>query len=338
MHHWPTEYKLEFQRRIGIWLITAPRGSQKIIANLLEVDARTVRSWKKVPPKKRGRKKIEATLPEKLLIKEEWERQGCPGSRPVIKALPGSRVRIIREVVGTLNRQKKSRRQKHQQEARVSVKVKYPGVLSVMDAATVKPQNSDFILLRDRGSISVNSTKCESRSARSEDTLRVLGELHAKKKLPLVIGTDNGSPFCSGEVENFLANHKIIHLKSLPHVPQHNGSAENSVNDFKQLVSYGLTPAQACTALNQYRRRATLNWQTPAQAEQTNSMLYTEEVREVFYNSTRAAIDTAMLGTKNAKEKRKAEREAIFQTLETFSLIVRTRGHRSAQTKAEEIT
>lgn len=339
MQHWPVEYRKEFQRRIGFWLRTeAPRGSQRIIANLLEVDPRTVRSWKKAPPKKRGRKKTRVSLFAKLAIAREWDRQGFPGYRPIASALPHLCREAVQDVIRELKLRKKRRYQQKRMEVRVSVSVKHAGVMTVMDGATVKDQGGDFIVFRDRGSTSVNADKCETRSARSVDTLRVLTDLREKGRLPLVLGTDNGSPFCSEDVEGFLTNNKVIHLKSLPRVPQQNGSAENTVGDLKGLIKYGFTPIQACLALNQHRRRATLDWQTPAQAEQNNLKLYTEDERAMFYDATRTAIARAVLGMKNAKEKRKAEREAIFQTLESFSLITRTRGHRSTWTKAEEIT
>jgi hypothetical protein len=208
----------------------------------------------------------------------------------------------------------------------------------VEEARPPKEHGGDFIVFRDRGSISVNANKCGTNSARSGDTIKALTELRKTGKLPLVLGTDNGSPFCSKEVEDFLNKNKVVHLRSMPHVPQHNGSAENSVNDFKSLVTDGFTPSQACQALNQHRRRATLDWQTPAQTEQMRRKLCTDSERASFFQATRSAITMAQLGTKTAKDKRKAEREAIFQTLENFSLIVRTRGHHSPSSKAEEIT
>ena len=131
---------------------------------------------------------------------------------------------------------------------------------------------------------------------------------------------------------------KVIHLRSLPRVPQHNGSAENSVGDIKKTKIFGLTATQVCQAINKHRLRAKLNWQTPLEVEQKTLKLYTPEERAMFYDTARSAISRALLGTKSVYEKRKAEREAIFQTLESFELITRTRGHPSRFVKAEEIT
>ena len=143
-------------------------------------------------------------------------------------------------------------------------------------------------------------------------------------------GTDNGSPFVAGEVEEFMAENKIIHLRSLPRVPQHNGSAENAVGDVKRLIKDGATLETACRTLNDYRKRQTLNWKTATEVDQVNFQPCTEEKRNAFYNAAKSAIEAAQLGTKSAYEKRKAGREAIFQTMESFSLITRIRGHRRA--------
>jgi transposase InsO family protein len=335
------EYPYALKRRVGLWLKGAPRGSQETLASALKVSTRTVRSWKskaQAPPKKRGRKKTGVTLREKLIIAREWRRQGYPGSRPIIKSLPNLRVRAIREVIAGLKQKKKKRYRKNQIADRTSVMVCGPGIMTAMDAATIPVEGGDHIMYRDRGILSTNAEKCEGENVNSGDTLEVLSKLKENGELPFVLATDNGSPFVNGAVDNFLKENKVIQLKSLPRVPQQNGSAEATVCDVKSGPKYGLTVQEICFALNQHRRRATLNWQTPAQARQTSGKLHIQTSRDVFYEAACSAIKTAVLGTKNAKEKRKAEREAIFQTLENFSLIVRTRGCRSNLAKAEEIT
>src|SRR5579871_6475726 len=100
-------YSAEVRARVGQSLRTARRGSQQTMSQSLSVTTRTLRSWKKLAsegkrPSKRGRKKSVSTLGELLAITREWERQGRPGSRPIIAALPGIRVRLIRDVVAGL--------------------------------------------------------------------------------------------------------------------------------------------------------------------------------------------------------------------------------------------
>jgi len=273
-----------------------------------------------------------------LEIKDQWEKQGCPGSRPVIKSLPKIPARVTREVVACLKKEKKKRYNKHREENRTTVEVHTPGSLTVMDGATIKAEGGDFIVLRDRGSISTHAHKCEGENLNSQDTLKVFNELKVERKLPLVLGTDNGPQFCASVARDFMAENKVIHLKSLPYVPQQNGSAENAVGELKKQVGNGFTVDQACTILNQHRLRAKLDWQTSDQVEQANLVYYTDEQRAEFYRACSFAIASAQLGIESEYEKRKAEREAIFATLESFELITRTRGHQSRRVKAEEIT
>lgn len=318
----------ELKRHVGCWLQTAPRGSQKLTAAALKVSTRTLRAWKQSPerePLKRGRKKALVSLSVARAVIREWERQGCPGSRPVSKALPEISLRVVREIVAQLKRRKRRRHRKIRAANRTSVVVHHAGILSAMDGATLDRER-DFLVIRDRGSLKTSARPCRDKNLRSTDTINLLQELKTKRRLPLVIATDNGSPLCSGEVAEFVRRNQVIHLRSLPRVPQHNGSAENAVREFKEVVSLGIEPEAACEMLNHARSRKKLGWQTALEFERTNFNQITDVDRARFYESACKAIDEAMLGKKSACEKRKAEREAIFQTLERFSLITRTKG------------
>ncbi len=330
------EYPAEVKARVGQKLMAAPRGSQATVAKCLSVTTRTLRSWKArakkgLSPRKRGRKKEKVTLAELLAIGREWRRQGHVGSRPVIKALPKMRVRLIRDIVSDLKARRRARHRTHVLASRMSVKVNKPGVLVVMDAAK-KPveKGGEIIVCRDRGSLKTKVTEVQGPATCASDTLAVLEELKRQGRLPLVAGSDNGSPFTATEVENFLEENKVVHLRSLPRVPQHNGSAEHAVGDVKGLIRDGKTPEQACQILNHCRKRESLDWQTPIEFDREYFQAYTEEQRDEFFNVASSAIEAAKLGTRTAYEKRKAEREAIFQTMERFSLITRIRGHRPA--------
>jgi transposase InsO family protein len=191
---------------------------------------------------------------------------------------------------------------------------------------------------RDRGSLRTEVTICEGKATSASDTLRVLYDLKAKNRLPLVAGSDNGSPFIANSVLAFYQANKIVLLRSLPRVPQQNGAAENGVGDFKRLAKNGATISEACRILNECRLRETLNWKTPSEVDRERFQPYTREMRERFYDAANAAIEGAKLGAKSALEKRKAEREAIFQTMESFSLITRIRGHRRAIARATDRT
>lgn len=325
------QQKMEYPRivkdQVGLWLREAPRGSQKIVAQALNVSDRTLRSWKKSASKKRGRQPLRSSFSETKQILKEWRRQGYPGSRPVIKALPGVRVRRVREVIAEMKLRRRRRALKFKQANRTQVRVKKVGVVVTMDGATIQ-RGEDIIVSRDRGSLSVNADACFG-SLRAEHTVQKLEQLKVSGRLPLVFCSDNGSPFCANIVETFLDRHKIIHLRSLPRVPQHNGSCENAVKELKQLLSEGLSVENACEILNKSRKRRQLGWKTTEEVDDEKFVQYNEESREKFYNEALLAIKQALHGTKSVMERRKAEREAILVTMERFDLITRTRGNRS---------
>jgi transposase InsO family protein len=264
------------------------------------------------------------SLSERLTIAREWRRQGFTGARPVINKLPGVRVRVVRQVIAEL----KSRRQRRQEvilrTLRVSVKVKRSGTMATMDGATVR-KGDDYIVLRDRGSLSVESSSCNG-PMQSVHVLALLMTLKEQERLPLVMCSDNGSPFCSNVVRIFLESNQVVHLKSLPYVPQHNGSCENAVKEMKALIKEGFAPLEACHILNKNRRRQKIGYQTSTEFNDKNFQTNTIEKRSEFYEAAKQAIKKAQLGTGSVLNKRKAEREAIFQTMERFDLITRTRG------------
>ena len=330
-------YAKVVRRRVGEMLLKHPETCQKVIAECLEISPRTLNSWKrkaKAGWQKQAKKKS-LDFFEVLMIAKEWKRQGYPGSRPVIKALPDVRVRLVRSVVGDLKIRKSKRRAMIRKKVQVRVRIKKPGVVVTVDGATLK-KGEDHIVYRDRGSLSVQSQKCENGSLAAKDTLNVLTNLKNKDRLPVVFCSDNGSPLVAGVVGNFLDKNYIIHLKSLPRVPQHNGSCENAVKEFKELINEGYSPEKATEILNVRRKRRQLGYKTSLEFDEENFKRYTDEERKRFYDAAKTAINAAVIGTKSGYEKRKAEREAIFQTLERFGLITRTRGGLSCSPKPEE--
>jgi len=301
------------------------------------VTDRTIRNWKsqsRRAEKKSGPVAEKITFRERMIIAREWRHQGYPGARPVINALRGMRVRVVRSVISKLKYRRKQRREKALREARVRVKIKRSGTVATMDGATVQ-KGEDYIVYRDRGSLSVQSSFCDG-PLQSANTIALLEELKVQGRLPLVICSDNGSPFCANAVEDFLESNQVVHLKSLPYVPEHNGSCENAVKEMKALIAEDYSPKEACEILNERRRRQQLNYQTSVEFDYENYQWNTSQERTKFFESAKQAIKEAKLGTESEHKRRKAEREAIFKTMERFDLITRTRGGLSYPTKPED--
>lgn len=333
------EYPNELKEKVGLWLQTAPHGSQKAIAQALKLSTRTLRSWEKRSCSNvknvRGRKKLNISFKEKVTIAREWKRQGYTGSRPVIHALPALRVRVVREVIGELKMRQKKKLEAIKLNVRKHVRVTKAGVVVAMDGASTS-RGSDYIVHRDRGSLSVNITKC-SGNLNANDTLGLLKNLELQNKLPLVFCSDNGSPFCAHVVTEFLNKKYIVHLKNLPRVPQHNGSCENAVREFKDLLAHQKDFKKVTKILNENRLRQQLNWQTSQDFEENNFIQITEERRRDFYEKTKQSVESATNGIKNAYKKRKIERDEILKMMQMHSLIKITRGNQLRQIKAERI-
>ncbi len=330
-------YERELKERVTLKLQSMPHGSQILTAKLLHVTPRTIRSWKKqiCRHEELGRKKTEITFLEKIKIAREWVKQGYPGSRPIIKALPTVRVRAIREVVSQLKSKRKIRIKKIKSNLQKSIRVHRPGSVVSLDGATIS-KGQDYLIHKDRASLKIYSDKCES-NLNASDTIKVLEKMKTEKRLPLVLCTDNGSPLCAQEVLNYLNNNYIVHLKNLPRVPQHNGACENAVREFKDVFIENFDENKTLKSLNEYRKRKSLNWLTANEFERKNNKEFDKEFRLKFYMEVKKKIVEEISGIENALEKRKKEREVILKTMEEYSLIKIKKGNQPLYVKAEEI-
>lgn len=326
------------KRRIALWLRNAPRGRMNDTAEMLGVSTRTLRNWKKTEcaAKKMGRPRVENTLGDLIAIGREWKHQGYKGSRPVIEALPWLRVRLVREVIAGLKARRVKRRNIVILNNRISVKGLSSGALHVLDATELERKNI-LLVGKDRASCLLKVNKLGARF-RDDETIRYLEELKACGRLPLVLATDNGSQFCSGKVRCYLEKEKIIHLKSQPHTPEHNGACEVAIRELKETLLETRDLDVAVNNLNYGLKRRQLNYKTAADVDEVKKLHYTEAQRLTFYRTVQKLVCTRKIGLKNAREIRKAEREAILETLERFKLIKLTRGDQKLISEWENIT
>uniref|UniRef100_H3AQ55 Gypsy retrotransposon integrase-like protein 1 n=1 Tax=Latimeria chalumnae TaxID=7897 RepID=H3AQ55_LATCH len=94
-------------------------------------------------------------------------------------------------------------------------------------------------------------------SITSTSTIDKLRRIFATHGLPLIVITDNGPSFVSGEFENFLKKNGIKHVRTSQYHPASNGLAERAVRTFKEgvrkmmggnleikVTTTGISPAQ----------------------------------------------------------------------------------------------
>ena len=248
------KYDEQVRQNVGLNLITSKRGSQRVTATFLSLSPRTLRTWKRraklsEPCRKLGRPSKVIKQAELFAIAREWKRQGYPGAEAVHNGLPGSRRRLVRKVIAQLKTKRQSRARRHQLKNRTTVAVKKTGVLLVMDAAK-KPDKDggEIIVTRDRGSLKTEARVSSNGATCALDTLCILNKLKSENRLPLVLGSDNGSPFVAGEVVAFLDENKVIQLKSLPRVPQQMGLRKTQLEKLSGLSN----PDSAALNLAQY--------------------------------------------------------------------------------------
>jgi transposase InsO family protein len=70
-------------------------------------------------------------------------------------------------------------------------------------------------------------------SPNADHALRALRSLFALHGAPLVLKTDNGSPFIADSTEQFLAQSEVKSLFSPPRMPRYNGAAEAGIGSLK---------------------------------------------------------------------------------------------------------
>lgn len=211
----------------------------------------------------------------------------------------------MREVIEKLKKRRKKRIANIKLKIRQKIKVKNPGTILTMDGASISKGN-DYIVYKDRSSLEINAISCDGH-LNSKNTFNVLTKLKKENNLPLVLGTDNGSPFCAKEVEDFLDKNYILHLKNLPRVPEHNGACENAVKEFKDQFVEKLDLEKSLKRLNEHRRRQSLSWQTSSEFKKGKFKFYTPDERINFYMNAKEKINRATTGIKSAKIKRKIE-------------------------------
>ena len=70
-------------------------------------------------------------------------------------------------------------------------------------------------------------------AANAATTCAALQALFIEHGPPLVIKSDNGSPFIAQETTELLASHGVTHLLSPPHTPEYNGACEAGIGGLK---------------------------------------------------------------------------------------------------------
>ena len=319
-----------------------------MIAQLLGVSRQTLWSWKRMamtPPRAMGRPRpdvssVRACLcaVRRVMRVEDFGIGGERAWRMLEQRYP---LRLVRSCVKTWKARDCALARRRFAARRVSLQVDVRDAAWTIDGTQVgrDDQGRKQALELGRELRSLGYLPAEVGGPRcGVDVIAVLeAGRRARGCLPLVVISDNGTENVNAEVAAYLRGHRIVHMRSAPYVPQHNGWAERGVREVKEAMRcsagvvsmraelQGLADA-AIVRLNETRLRGSRGWQTSA--EITAAELPAEVLvdRKVFYAAACSAAEEAMRDRKTGRARRMAERSAILQTMERFFLIRLTRG------------
>jgi transposase InsO family protein len=247
---------------------------------------------------------------------------------------------LVQESVSELKKRRALRKRHWTKARRVRVEVLSSDVIWAQDATHVGRLNRKAVqaeVVKDRATLGYVEVAVGP-VAKAEDILGMLEGLKNNQGLPLVWATDNGSPYRDHRVEDFLKREKVVHLFSRPRLPQDNAAAEKGIRELKEGAGLGKGVklssleeaarklASSWEILDYQRPRGSKGYRTAAELEARLPTWREKVEREAFFEQACEAKEKAVKGGGTAREKRQAERQAVYETLEKFQLITRTRG------------
>jgi len=337
------------------------------MAGLVGVTTRTLRTWKGLAPEEVRPGPVPRS-PEKLRgdlwrVARAWHRigRGC-GEGTVYEALKGEvSLRRVREVLSALKARRRRVKRRLAYERRVHVTVHVRDALWSQDAThlgrcsrdpglaeanvpfgdTFEPSDEPLRGVQAEAIKDVASTKLVDARvgppATGEDVVAMLEKMRVERGLPLVYSSDNGVYVCE-RVRAYLAEQRVVHLRTLPRTPQHNAWSERGFGELKQETGLGrgvvlqdddearARAVRGWCRIDTQRPRTSRGGLTASQLDATLPRWQSRVRREVFWTEACAAIDRLTKDASNKRERRMLEREAIFATLERHGLVTRTRG------------
>ena len=347
---------------MGLWLKAMGHSFPlRFLAQRLEVSERTLRNWAsgaETQVKQLGRPATPASkrFLARLKVARELKRQGVKaGWRPVVAAVgPMVSTRLVQESVSELKKRHTQKRRKWLASRRVSVKVLSSNAIWTQDATHLGRMNRKAIqaeVVKDRATLGYVDVAV-GYPANAEEILLMLNTHKQEQCLPLVWATDNGAQYRDHRVQAFLKHEKVVHLFSRPRLPQDNAAAEKGIRELKEVAELG--KGVKLTGLEEAAQKLAFSWEILDHRRLRGSKGYRtanelrvclpswrEKVkRETFYEQACKCMEIAVKGGGTAREKRQAERQAVYETLEQFQLVERTRGGKSfklVRTNTEDI-
>lgn len=274
-----------------------------------------------------------------ILVARELRRQGYPGSSAIANELKGKvQLRLIRKYVSTIKERRRLRKLEEIRLNQVRVEVQSVNVIWTQDGTHLGRKNRKAIesqIIKDRGSKKIIGA-VTGLTATGSQVVQTLERLKEQRGLPLVWMTDNGAAYCNKEVKDFVEREKIIHVRSMPRTPQHNGAAEVMMREIKTDCMLGKKTVLDCEIkaherlvnsilkINTNRKRSTLSFKSSSEIDDEMSVNGKKIDRTLFYDEYKDDLKK-LVNIKNVREKKMQERELVMCLLEKHEMIIRKR-------------
>lgn len=352
----PRERLTAAQRRRAAQRLIAARGRDRHLASrladALDVSAHWLRALRRrlergeEPSPRRGRPRLaeEERARVRALVEAELAAQGDVGWRRVLAGIrrkeadrerPTSTMLVQEETAAAKERSRAARgralesaREGHEALARDAVWAQDATHLGrVPDGRKIEAE-----LATDRATTQtvIASAGLPATGAELVALLeRARGE---RGGLPFVWQSDRGGANRSAVLARYLAAERVIHLLSRPHTPTDNPAAESKNREIKDEASLGKGTrlldaldaaerlAPALERVDAGRLRATRGYRTAEELDRELPRADAVARREDFYEDARAAAAAAVLGLSDLKQRRRAQQDAIWRTLEKHGL------------------
>jgi transposase InsO family protein len=290
---------------VGLLLVEKGLVDLELVSKKLKVTPRTLRSWKKCAKdgafKKRGRPK-KFKFSEKLkmikLVFNEYELQGRPGWRPIAVGLKGKvPVRMIQEVLKKIKLKERVKKREVKKNYSTAVEVLHRNVIWTQDGTHLgRMKNKKEVqaqIIKDRCTLATIGFEVGA-PANSENVIGMFQKI-SNREFPLVWMTDNGPSYISKSVQQYMEENLVIHLKNLPHTPEHNGGCEIRMKEIKAITGLGegvvleeyntayVSVETAVWTLNNFRLHGSKGFRTSKQLEECEDNIELGEIRKVLY-------------------------------------------------------
>ncbi len=158
----------------------------------------------------------------------------------------------------------------------------------------------------------------EKKRHRSSDKIRFF-----ERALPMQLWQSDITSY-NKDVRELLEQHKVIHLRSLPRMPQHNGAVEVGIKELREIMSNGQTNLKTAMNISNNRLKIYGNkWSTPSLFFENADMPYNKNDHDLFYFECSRRLMELRKEPLSFRQMRLKEREIIFEELEKRGFVTK---------------